>query len=276
MGTQNIQGPHSFGLGVVDTDLSGNPSFHPSMVVDGALDSYTTTASLTAVGVVLSLPTTGYMGGSFAVTSIGASNTITFEMSNDNTNWQTMPVQTLTTAGGSPNPSAVTTAIGHFGYVATSTYVRARISAYGSGTVTITSCQKRKLSPLFGVSLASGNSSIGLVQLAKPTTGGLTIFRIVTGASGVIKASAGQVYAYELLNTTAALRFFHLYAKTTAGVPGTDTPVRTIPIPAGAVRDFSVPTGLAIVTGLSWAITTDAAGATIGTSGDVVGSVDYA
>jgi hypothetical protein len=99
--------------------------------------------------------------------------------------------------------------------------------------------------------------------------------RISTGAAGVIKASAGKMTNFVLLNTNAATRYFQVYDKATAGVPGTDTPVYTVPIATGKTVDPGQSISVAGSSGLSWAVTTDAAGATAGSSGDIVGTVRY-
>ncbi len=127
------------------------------------------------------------------------------------------------------------------------------------------------------VALAAGNQTVGTVFLkAQGVSAGVLISRIVTGASGVIKAGAGQVYGWNFFNTNAAVRYMQIYNKTTAGVPGTDTPVLTIPLAIGGSSILSSDIGAAFATGISWAITTDAPGATIGASGDVVGNGFYA
>lgn len=103
------------------------------------------------------------------------------------------------------------------------------------------------------------------------------IVRLTTGTSGVIKASAGTLKGFVLSNTQAsALRYFQVYDKATAGIPGTDTPIYTVPVQAGKTVDPGRALNIPGVLGLSWAVTTDAAGATAGSSGDLVGSASYA
>lgn len=99
--------------------------------------------------------------------------------------------------------------------------------------------------------------------------------RLTTGTSGVIKASAGKITNYVVLNTNAATRYLQFYDKATAGVPGTDTPIYTVAIAPSKTVDPGQSTSIPGAAGLSWAVTTDAAGATLGSSGDVVGTVRY-
>ena len=100
-----------------------------------------------------------------------------------------------------------------------------------------------------------------------------TTTRWTTGASGVIKASTASLKALVLQNVNAAARYLQIYNKATAGIPGTDTPVLTVPMAATSNVNL---TGLSMYLGLgvSWAVTTDFAGATAGASGDIVGTAE--
>ncbi len=115
---------------------------------------------------------------------------------------------------------------------------------------------------------------------AKPDTlGGLTPLRVVTGTTGVIKASAGQLYTLNALNTNAAVRYLHLYNKATAPTLSTDTPVYTVALPASGRAEINLTAiGLAFSTGISWAYTTDdiAIPTTAGTSTELHFSAGYA
>lgn len=110
------------------------------------------------------------------------------------------------------------------------------------------------------------------------TSGGLSVVRLVAATSGVIKASAGQLYTGVFTNTNAAIRFLQIYDKATAGTLSTDTPVVTIPLPpnTSVCIDFSN-LGGAFATGISWQFTTDdiAIPTTAGASTDIHGYCTY-
>ena len=127
------------------------------------------------------------------------------------------------------------------------------------------------------VAVNVANASLG-VRCSITNFSGVTPSRITTGASGVVTAAAGHVlYSYDLYNTQASVRFLQIYNKATAGVPGTDTPVKMIPIPATSRAALTNDIGwYNFATGMSWAITTDAPGATAGATGDVVGTLGFA
>ena len=112
------------------------------------------------------------------------------------------------------------------------------------------------------LTIAAGTNAIGNVGIIPRTTGGLSISRVLSAASTnatSAKASAGQVFGWYLYNDNAAERYFKLYNKASAPTVGTDTPVITIPIPAGSAANVFTETGIAFATGIAYAVTTAAA-----------------
>lgn len=74
------------------------------------------------------------------------------------------------------------------------------------------------------------------------------------------KNSAGTVWSILASNINAAARYLKLYNKASAPTVGTDTPVMTIPLPAGQVVSINLNSnGLRFGTGIAWALTTGAA-----------------
>lgn len=132
------------------------------VAVDDVADALVTTGSATGTGVVVAVPTAGFAGGSFHVTTAGTS-TITYEQSNDNVTWVALPVISLVTAGATP--TLTSTAVGLFGFVSSAAYVRARVSGYTSGTIAVSLAQKRIAQHITGTSLAGGAAAIGSVTV---------------------------------------------------------------------------------------------------------------
>lgn len=145
-------------------------------------------------------------------------------------------------------------------------------------------------------SIAAGNNNIGDVDIATMpaitgnvgilplTTGGNSIYRNLdldeTGVS--VKASAGQLYGYFICNRSLAERFVKLYNKASAATVGTDTPVITIPLSAGAAdkpfcANVGWDTGVAFATGIAAGATTGLADANTGApaANDVVVNLFY-
>ena len=120
----------------------------------------------------------------------------------------------------------------------------------------------------------------GTYTVAKAaTSGGLTSARVVAGTTGVIKASAGQVFALNTYNVNAGVRYLHLYNKATAPTLSTDTPIITIPILGASVRDMNIggDIGREFTLGIAWAYTTDnvAIPVTAGTTAELHFSIGY-
>lgn len=90
------------------------------------------------------------------------------------------------------------------------------------------------------------------------TSGGLTTYRSLDlGSTGVaVKTSAGQLYGYYLYNnSSSATRFVKIYDKASAA-SSSDTPVMTLPIPAGSAANVSFGAGIAFASGISVRATT--------------------
>jgi hypothetical protein len=115
--------------------------------------------------------------------------------------------------------------------------------------------------------IPTGANVVGQVGLEPRTSGGLSISRTLSAASTnatSVKASAGQVFGYYLFNANAATRYLKLYNKASSPTVGTDTPVATIPIPAGAAANVEFTQGVAFATGIALALTTGIADADTG------------
>lgn len=272
--------------------------FDTNYAPDGAIAVATATSATTILG---PYDTTNFLAASLQLdgTWVG---TVTWEGSNDEvspTNWTAISGTDL--AG---NWRTTTTSNGIVIVPLSTRWFRIRVSAYTSGTVSgrcMFSTESLTVIPNQTVTLGAGASNIGTVTLGAgaasvgtvvlgagsalagavnaagttSATNALLYGRVVGAASGATKASAGRLYGWTLLNTNAAARYLQLYNKATAGVPGTDTPVATIPLGASGNSNNFNDIGASHATGIAWAITTDAAGTTAGASGDIVGTLVY-
>jgi len=124
------------------------------------------------------------------------------------------------------------------------------------------------------VNIVSGGITTVTANEGTPVSG--TQYNVVTAAStngALIKSTAGNFMEISISNLTAATIYVKLYNKATAPTVGTDVPVLTIPVSAGAFSAFQFgrfgkrfPTGIGIaVTGAAAATDTTviAAGAQI-------------
>ena len=95
------------------------------------------------------------------------------------------------------------------------------------------------------------------VTASTPATG--TMYSIVTAAStnaAFIKASAGTLFEISISNPTASTVYVKIYNKTTAPTVGTDVPILSIPIAAGAYQTVEYgAVGKRFTTGIAIAVT---------------------
>lgn len=145
-------------------------------------------ASVTSAAVVISVPSSGYQGGSFHVTSIGSGNTIQVEQSNDNVNWVPLLVSPTSYVGPTQTYMNVN---GLFQFSSCAAYVRARVSAYGSGTVTVSLTLKAVASPANTYSiLGSSNQYIGNTNIAQGFIDSTTALGSAATFTGTTRATA--------------------------------------------------------------------------------------
>lgn len=148
------------------------------------------------------------------------------------------------------------------------------VSATQSGTWNVT----------VNAAIAAGTNAIGDVgtQYRANATGAATPTNIAspaTPAGATIKGSAGRLLGYNLVNTSAGVRWVKFF-NATAVTMGTTAAAFEIPIPAGGSISFEAEGGTAFGTGIMWAVTS-ARGLTDNTAtglalGDVCGFTIHA
>ncbi len=134
-----------------------------NVFVDDVADNLSASGSVTSAGTIVASSTTGFGGGAFQVTNAGTSCTITYEQSNDGTNWVTLPV--LASNVATSTPATTSTTAGLYAFASSAAQVRARVSTYGSGTVSAVLVLKRRPISVAGTSLAGGTAALGSVSL---------------------------------------------------------------------------------------------------------------
>jgi hypothetical protein len=264
-----------------------------------------TTLSVNPVAVVSgdiisSLDVTPYQYVSLQLTGTWV-GTVTFQGSNDNGTFfniaAEVPANTI-----SPFVSS-STAVGLFIIPIKFKFLRVRVTAYTSGSVTGVAFGFRETNPsgqITGqVSLAAGAATIGTVALGagaaaigtvgvtsltpSATVGGFaTFFNLISAATTnatSVKASAGAIGQLYAFNTSASTKFLKLYNKASAPTVGTDIPVFTIAIAPNAECNFRISDmgGLRLATGIALAITGAAANTdtTAVAAGDVITSMHF-
>lgn len=167
-----------------------------------------------------------------------------------------------TAAAGIYNTQAIT-AGGQYLFPLFAGRVRARITAYTSGTV------------IASVGFGCGTVPVNVLDRAS------TSFPFQSAASTntqLIAAGARKLYGYSFQNLTATPAFVKLYNKASAPVLASDIPVAVIQVPAnGASPVFNSVMGRAFPLGLAFACTglLANADATATAAGQIIGYVDY-
>lgn len=224
--------------------------------------------------------------------------TVVVEVSNDNTNWQGVPGSQVQTVISTSTTSNFNISGNLYCGYCKARYVRVRCSAFTSSTSGAVTFVLRSTTPpvefinvsvtnslqITGTNAGAGSvaAPVSVVPSGVTAAPGFTSARIASAATTnatSVKASAGNLYSMELSNTSAAVKFFKLYNKATAPTVGTDTPVHTILIPAGATLQLCWDMNpKRFSTGIAYAITGAKADtdATAVAADDVHGSMNYA
>jgi hypothetical protein len=220
-----------------------------SAIYRSCSEGATVAGSVTSAANVVSVSNNLYMGGSFHVTSAGATCTITYEQSNDGTNWAALPVIAATAANAAPTTTSTTTGI--FSYVSSAAFVRARVSTYTSGTVSVALCQKQQVAPNSGVSLAGGSSAIGSVAVSGTATVSGTInpgtgftdstAALAAGATFTGTGRANSAAQYEFFAATAyADQAGTLFIEQSLDTGATYQPILSQAVAAGGAANLAV------------------------------------
>lgn len=187
--------------------------------------------------------------------------TVTFEGSNDNTTFYS-----IATTDPSANGTGQTTAtINRVVKVPVLTkYIRARVSAYTSGTISAVAYGHRDenssglISTLGEVTLAAETTKvIGTVNLA--SDGVQTYEQVISAATTnqtLINSGPTKLKTFSLVNGVATLRYFKFFDKASAPTVGVDTPFLTITMAPNSESRFTPPNGgIDFSLGLAYAIT---------------------
>ena len=109
----------------------------------------------------------------------------------------------------------------------------------------------------FGIDQTTPGTTNGVTPVPA-SSGGPSEARIMAAASTnatSTKGSAGQLYGWYLYNNTSSAKFFKFYNKASSPTVGTDTPARTISIPANGGSNIEFSMGIPMATGIAYAIT---------------------
>jgi hypothetical protein len=173
---------------------------------DNILDNLTTTGSASSATNIVSVANAGFNGGSFHITANASSNTVSFEQSNDNTNW--VMLLTIPAVVGS-SPVTTSNGTGVFNFSSSAAYVRARISTFVAGFTSVSLTQKRNAALQAAIPLnigpSGGTFQIGTVAVTGTvsTTGSTTAATAIGGQAGIVSMGSVTTAAPGYTNATA-------------------------------------------------------------------------
>jgi hypothetical protein len=262
----------------------------PVLVKNGQLEIQNDTGNPIPVGTAAQLNVTGSASAnntdlistacdtyrSIAVQITGTFvGTLSFQVSNDNTNWAAVVAKSAGDTAGSFINSTTTPQL----VVATLNgyqYFRLRFTSYTSGTATANAYLSRDCIPLAQVQTASTNTVV-----ASTTTSASVLYTVNSAAStnaANIKSTGANLYGISIMNASAATKYVRLYNLTTAPTVGTSIPIMVVAVPATSSKEIQYVPAVRFGTGLAVAITGGAAAtdSTAVAAGDVQLLVSYA
>jgi len=284
-----------------DSDSSGiMPVTELPLVLTGAAAQTATVNNILGpTAGTAGLNVSGYRAASVQVTCTATGGTFIFEQSNDNVNWVALPVFNSALVTGVAITAAITATNSSiiYSFPLRCNLVRLRIATTltGGSAQAFTRIGTDPWTPAVNLvaqpsganfsataTLANNTNLVGDVgqQYRGNATGAASGAHIVSAASvnaTIVKASAGRVLGWNLLNTTATIQYVKLHNQTTSPTAGAGV-VRTIGIPANGVREMAIEGGIAFATGIGMTIVTGSpdADATATTLGAVVGDLFFA
>jgi len=203
-------------------------------------DGLTVSGTATSAAVLFTTSMLNYESITVQVTSAGSSCTVTYEASDDGVNWQTTSGLTTSNVGTSPNTTTSTIAV-ILQFPRKASNFRARVSTYGSGTVSVVgTLSKNPVAQIGLVYLGGGISPEGGGKDTNPLTIGLegrtSSKTSVTNATLVRPISTLDGRQVIRLNSIPENEW--VYAAASGGIANTTTAVTLVAAQAAGIRNY--------------------------------------
>ena len=203
-------------------------------------DGLTVSGTATSAAVLFTTSMLNYESITVQVTSAGSSCTITYETSDDNSTWISTSGLSFTNFGSSPL-TTTSSAVGGMQFTRKGLYFRARVSAYGSGTVTAIGTLSKAPAVQQGLIVIGGGFS--------PEGGGVNTnpIPIAVEARTSSKTSVSNATLVRPISTLDGRQVIRLnsipenewvYAAASGGITNTTTAATLVAAQAAGVRNY--------------------------------------
>jgi len=256
-----VGGTDGTNLRAFSTDTAGKLQAIANNSDLSSLISYDFTGAISTNTVLIPSTDVGtYAEASIQAIAIGTSLVVRFQYSNDNSTWVTAPIQILTDASTTPVTqfsSASIYKLPLFG----AKYMRAIASTGASGgTTTLRVYLNPRASTAISQAVNIANSGTLTTVPTVATTLGYATYHKAISVSGTnatsVKATAANIGALNLSNTSSSFRYFKLFNLNTSPTVGTSDPNINIAIPPNSTISVDCGfAGLRLSSGIAYAIT---------------------
>ena len=203
-------------------------------------DGLAVSGTATSADVLFTTSMLNYESITVQVTSAGTSCTIVYEASEDGVNWQSTSGLTTSNIGASANTTASTTAL-ILQFPRKASTFRARVSTYGSGTVSVVGTLSKVPVAQIGLTATAGGLS--------PEGGGAGTNPIAVGLEGRTssKTSVTNATLVRPISTLDGRQITRLnsipenewqYAAASGGITNTNTAVTLVAAQAAGIRNY--------------------------------------
>lgn len=226
---------------VISSDQSAVP------ILSGVKEVSFTTTTVQAVGAT---DASNYAWIAVHIVTQGGTSTVTFQTSNDNTNWVSQ-VMEVSTGGATAGASSTTNASVIYHGPRMGRYFRLNVTGIVSGTTAGVIEFYANPSAMQSLGVVAGQTGTWTVgaSISAGTTGGYSSNAISTATTTTVKSGAGTLHAINVLGGTAgAIDVYDNTAGSGTKLVPTFTP-GSVTTPASLVFDVAFATGLTIVTG---------------------------
>ena len=223
--------------GSININLAVSPS-NPLPVAQA--DGLAVSGTATSAAVLFTTSMVNYESITVQVTSAGTNCAITYETSEDGVNWQTTSGLTTSNIGGSANTTTSTIAL-ILQFPRKASIFRARVSAYGSGTVSVVGTLSKVPVAQLGLTFIGGGLSPeggggGTNPIAVGLEGRTSSKTSVTNATLVRSISTLDGRQITRLNSIPENEW--VYAAASGGITNTTTAATLVAAQAAGVRNY--------------------------------------